>query len=446
MCESCAVYHNNKFAQIFSLLTNAIGVVSDNKSTVIIITTIHTYHAQIYLPQEQYQIAPINLPFHLQIHSINSVMDRIRKDDLSNERKQIEILQIRLRTLRRKTEALQTLYHNQKVKLDETKCLLKETKKQLELDRKSNKSKEGKIELIKKYIASRKASVKKRRNAENELIIDLKQYVSRRVYQLRSDVFPVEEFNLLEQSNSFVNMETSPLLTLSDSSHHQIEQQSAYSIVEPWLPSNGDYSAYGLWVNDNQEYMSATMNDLSERNPAFRIGAALAYTSQFVKNLALYLDVILPAKMELETFNRELLDDTQFSYNVAKLNMNVIHLCVSQGIDISLLHPQKTLKNLMLLYNLNICDLGRKTVVELDNEEAACRIEERLMADLSLVQEDMYDSNNFPGDDDDDISDSEWEISDTMNPIDMQMASEQASQQNSYISRILTSFWNSGGR
>lgn len=364
-----------------------------------------------------------------------------------DEKRHLEdLLQVKLRTLSKKTEALKSLLDDQKMKLEETVKLLKETQTQLDLQKNSNKSKKSKIELMKKYITSRKASIKKRKDSENLLLDELKQIVSRRVYQLTSDVFPIEEVNLLEHNNSFVNMETSPLLTFSDGSYHQIENQTAFSIVEPWLPSNGDYSAYSLWVNDNQDQIPASVSELSERNPAFRIGAGLSYTTQLVKNLASYLDVILPAKLEQDSFDRKLLNDVQFTYNVAKLNSNVIHLCISQGIDASLLHPQRTLKNLLLLFNMNICDLGRKPIIELvDNEEVANKLVEQLASDLSLVQDDFYDFSKFA--DDDNVSDSDWEISDTINPMEMQLATEQSIQQNSYISRLpirlLASFFGS---
>lgn len=367
-----------------------------------------------------------------------------------------EHLQVKIRTLEKKTETLKNLYDARKLKLEQTKKLIDGTKNQLILERKSNKAKEGKIELIKRYIASRKASVKKRRDAEVKLIDELKQHVYRRAFQLTNEVFPMEEINLLEQNSSYVNnMETSPLLTFSDGSHNQIEQQTAYSIVEPWLPTNGDYSAYSLWVNVNQDHINAPINDSSERNPAYRIGAGLAYTTQLVNNLATYLDVILPAKTNLRTFNRELLNETQFSYNVAKLNANIIHLCISQGVDVSLLSSQKTLKNLMHLFNLNVSDLGRKPIMELDNEEAAGRIEEQLSSDLSLIQDEFYDFSKFV--DDDDVSDSEWEISESVNEMQMATEQQQSIQQNinsanstsSYISRLplrlFTSFWSGGG-
>lgn len=373
----------------------------------------------------------------------------LEANNYSEDERKEELLKARLRTLTRKTEALKSLCEDRKLKLAQTKDLLAESRRQLAIDRKSNRSKEGKIELIKRFITSRKASVKKRCDAESELLEELKQHANRRMFQLTNDIFTIEEVNLLDQqNNSFVNMETSPLLTFSDGSYHQIEQQTAFAIVEPWLPSNGDYSAYSLWVNDNQELIPASMSDLSERNPAFRIGAGLAYTTHLVKNLASYLDVILPARLDHDIFSKKLLDDTQFSYNVAKLNANVIHLCVSQGVDISLLHPQRTLKNLMLLFNFNVSNIGRKPILELvDNEQAAKKIEEQLASDLSLIQEDFYDLSKF-ADQDDDVSDSEWEISGTINPMEMQLATEQSIQQNSYISRLpslrlLTSFWGS---
>ena len=84
--------------------------------------------------------------------------------------------------------------------------------------------------------------------------------------------------------------------------------------------------------------------------------------------------------------------------------------------------------------------------MELDNEEAARRIEDLLSGDLSLIRESFYDFSKFV---DDEISDSEWEISENINPMEMQLATEQSIQQNSYISRmtfprLIASFWSTG--
>lgn len=379
----------------------------------------------------------------------------------TNMAQEQRLLQDRLSSLETKTAALHNFYNAQKQKLAQTQKLLADTRQELDADIKSNRSKAGKIELIKKYITSRQSSVQKRRKAGEELLDEMRQHVQRRIFQLTNEVFPIEELNLLEQNSSFVNMETSPLLTFSDGSHHQIEQQSAYSIVEPWLSSNGDYSAYSLWVNDERHQLLggvAADDTASERlNPALRISAGLTYVAQLVKNLASYLDVILPARIDVDSFNtvnNEHLDDATFSYNVAKLNADIIHLCVSQGIDVSLLQPQCTLKNLMLLFDLNLVDLGRKPIMQLDDEdhnERIRKLEEQLAGDLSHPDT-FYDFSRFAAnaddDDEDDVSDSDWDMSSAVNHMEMQLANEQSIQQNSYISRyplrLLASFWSTG--
>lgn len=353
------------------------------------------------------------------------------------------ISQTKLRILYRKTELLKSLLNEQNLNLQETKKSLDETIANVNASKKSNDALVSKIDIIRKYLASRTSTYERRKSTEKQLHEDLKQHITRRIYQLTQDIFPIEQINLLDQNNSFVNLETSPLLTFSDGSNNQIEQSTAYSIVEPWLPSDGDYGAYSLWVNDNKDHIPASVNDLSERNPAFRIGAGLALTSQLVVNMSNYLDVSLPSRVGLETFNRGLLDDTQFSFNVAKLNLNVLHLCISQGIDISLLNPHRALKNLLLLFNMNICDLGRKPIIEIDNEEAAKKIEDQLEPTLTLIQDELYDFSKFVDENDD--FDSDWELSDSINPSEMQLAMEQSLQQNSYIAnlpmRLFASFW-----
>lgn len=366
---------------------------------------------------------------------------------INTETALIENLQLKLRTLKKRTENLRNYHTERRDNYETTKAALDATKKQLEIDKKANASLDGKIELIKRYITARKVSVKKRKESASNYSEDIRQHVVRKAYQLTTEIFPIEEINLLDQNNSFVNLETSPLLTFSDCSQNQLDQQTAYSIIEPWLPSNGDYSAYTLWVNDNKDHIPASVSDLSERNPAFRICAGLFYVTQLVQNLASTLDVILPAKLPLGTFNCELLDDSQFSYNVAKLNNNVFHLCISQGIDISLLNPQKTIKNLLLLINTNLNELGRRPMIDIDNEECAKKVEQKLHPLLSLVPDPLYDFSKFM--DDDHSIDSDWEISDNIiNPAEMQAAIEQSTQQASYISmplRLFTSFWSATG-
>lgn len=114
-----------------------------------------------------------------------------------------------------------------------------------------------------------------------------------------------------------------------------------YQIVEPTLPSNGDYSAYIMWgtlstylylvsslaqttflsylhwcnvlihvdiystyqhtlllllVSDSESASRSPDAEMNQRNPAYTISSALSHTCQFVSVLAFYLDVILPRK------------------------------------------------------------------------------------------------------------------------------------------------------
>lgn len=53
------------------------------------------------------------------------------------------------------------------------------------------------------------------------------------------------------------------------------------------------------------------------------------------------------------------LNETKFSKYVTHLNANVLYLCFSQNVDPKLLHPDLTLKNLLLLLDTSVSDLGR---------------------------------------------------------------------------------------
>ena len=107
------------------------------------------------------------------------------------------------------------------------------------------------------------------------------------------------------------------------------------------------------------------------RNPKHRICAALAYITQMINIIAFYLDVRLPKRL-LYRFDLYLqliliffflisefflndLNECQFGQKVAKLNINIIYLCVSQNIDTELLSPRFTVKNLLHLIHSSNC-------------------------------------------------------------------------------------------
>lgn len=58
------------------------------------------------------------------------------------------------------------------------------------------------------------------------------------------------------------------------------------------------------------------------------------------------------------------LNESQFLQKVAKLNANILYLCLSQNIDSELLHPRHTVKNLLHLLHSSNC-LGIRSALNL---------------------------------------------------------------------------------
>ncbi|EEC00822.1 conserved hypothetical protein [Ixodes scapularis] len=93
------------------------------------------------------------------------------------------------------------------------------------------------------------------------------------------------------------------------------------------------------------------------------------------------------------------LGEEVFRHRVAQLNGNVVHLCASQGVDPSQLRPKATLRNLLLLLNPDMADLGRAEAFEM-SPELSLSLEEGLSQDLALSTD---------SDSDDDCVGDEWE-------------------------------------
>lgn len=53
------------------------------------------------------------------------------------------------------------------------------------------------------------------------------------------------------------------------------------------------------------------------------------------------------------------MDEQQFARRVARLNANVLQLCFSQSVCPDVLHPARTLNNILQLINTDVSDLGR---------------------------------------------------------------------------------------
>lgn len=78
------------------------------------------------------------------------------------------------------------------------------------------------------------------------------------------------------------------------------QSELQHIIVAPALPGNGDYSAYNDWVattKDGVPNPPGSTEILTSINSAYRISAALTYTTQLIHLLSYYLDVRFPYKI-----------------------------------------------------------------------------------------------------------------------------------------------------
>ncbi|XP_059471775.1 beclin 1-associated autophagy-related key regulator [Neocloeon triangulifer] len=238
----------------------------------------------------------------------------------------------------------------------------------------------------------------------------LKVVVLRRSEQLLKYIFPITEVippSRSEYSDGLEDSVTSAIAEASQMTFVRGQWVSSdcsgelhHCIVAPTLPISGDYSAYSMWVAANKDGVpgAGVSADKVELNPAYTISAALTYTAQLVNVLAFYLDVRLPRKQYYSDFCQHEMTDQQFARRVARLNANVLHLCFSQNISPSVLHPTRTLHNLLQLFNKDVSDLGRQGPVEVDTDLVRS-LEEQLIRDLEA----------FDGDEEETCSDGEEE-------------------------------------
>ena len=148
-------------------------------------------------------------------------------------------------------------------------------------------------------------------SATEKMSHELMQRVRTDVQALVKYIFPLSEtYSKLEMCDTSGQADTVTALAeatrtayvrgqwVLQDSHSELQ----HVIVAPSLPGNGDYSAYNDWVVTNQDGVpnsSAGTNNphtLCSNNNAYRISAALTYTTQMIQILSYYLDVRLPYK------------------------------------------------------------------------------------------------------------------------------------------------------
>ncbi|VDM47480.1 unnamed protein product [Toxocara canis] len=129
-------------------------------------------------------------------------------------------------------------------------------------------------------------------------------------------------------------------------------------VVEESQKPTIHYSINGFCLNDCGEYgmkcwpKCGTVCQSRDSSLAMHSAlAALTYGVQLVAILPFLFDILLPCQVSLrELALCEKLSDGSLSVDIAKLNVSVVFLCLSQGIDPSLIDPRRPFANLMVLY------------------------------------------------------------------------------------------------
>ncbi|XP_060515756.1 beclin 1-associated autophagy-related key regulator [Cylas formicarius] len=230
---------------------------------------------------------------------------------------------------------------------------------------------------------------------------DLKKLVRKRVEQLFKYVFPITTVKpVVELESSADNMvqelaEATQTTYISNKwIYTDYSSEMKYSIVAPCIPGSGNYSSYNIWVAQNPDGVPSSNTAVPvEQNPAFSISAALTYTAQLVNVLSFFLNIRLPHKLSYGDFCNIDMNEQQFTRRVARLNSNILYLCISQNIDISSLHPSGTIHNILQLIQNESSDLGRQGPIEVDPLQIGA-LEQSLCDNLTTSEESDSDEGD----------------------------------------------------
>lgn len=157
------------------------------------------------------------------------------------------------------------------------------------------------------------------RNAEltrkrAQLHQELKRRIRQNIQKLIKFIFPLSQVisksdSVLHGADIFDGI-ADTVSALADATHtayirgrwvlQDSQSELQHVIVAPSLPGNGDYTAYNDWVattKDGVPNPPGAAETLTSTNGAYRISAALTYTTQLTHLLSYYLDVRLPFKL-----------------------------------------------------------------------------------------------------------------------------------------------------
>ena len=131
------------------------------------------------------------------------------------------------------------------------------------------------------------------------------------------------------------------------------------------------------------------------------------FAAQLVSQISAYLDVILPKHFSFNEFGVPVSSEYKFAKKVAKLNMNIIFLCLSIGVPPENIHPSQSLHNLYLLFNDILCKNKNPSDIPTEKSNLAEKLYElskQIASDferISHTNEDLINDSDEDGRNDD---------------------------------------------
>ncbi|KAG5877804.1 hypothetical protein JTB14_036826 [Gonioctena quinquepunctata] len=307
---------------------------------------------------------------------------------LLESRQKCDVLHSKIRQAKDRTKILKLAVEEKKQKKVLNNAKLLEMKDKNEKRNKSLPKYDNKVQEIENYVAARR----------------VEEAGSVRIQQLFKYIFPITITKPAVETESSSDDMVSALAEASQTTfisdrweYSDYMGEMKYCIVGPTLPGSGNYSAYNIWVSQNQDAVPSSNTAGSvEPNPAFSISAALTYTAQLVNVLSFYLDVRLPYKMQYSDFCSTYMNEAQFARRTSRLNANILYLCFLQNVDLCSLRSPETIHNILQLLENGRADLGREGPMEFDIHQANA-LEQPLAENLKMGDDsDSEEGDTFP--------------------------------------------------
>lgn len=225
-----------------------------------------------------------------------------------------------------------------------------------------------------------------------------------------------------------------------------------YRIVAPCLSGSGDYTAVYAWMSTNKEGGPGG----GEPHPAHTISAGLSLAAQLLGLVAGVMASHLPARLDYSDFGVMETSEYRFAKKVAKLNMNVVNICLKNGVDPDLIRPCHTLHNIKLLCT-SLSNIGQHESMDRSDDEEEEEVDEELLHiwETAILKEaEELRLSQLQSDDSDDEADSEhlqeWEsvpadTPDLADPLSSSPSNTSLATAGSFVSSTVSSLlWGLG--